>query len=469
MQSLTRLPEAETELSVESHIDKLPVELLSRIFHLVVPRELFSEQGSDNTDLIVDEAQRVSQVCRYWRQIAHSTPELWVDGIRFSAGHKDPAMLDFEQTTAWLKRSHPLPITIYFNWSTGWDTGLGFQGTELFRTLLTTTQRWRHLNWDIPHLSPLADLPPGSFEMLERFTLDHATLGDVQSLQKPIDVFLSASRLREVQIQIPPRTLVPLPGILPKSLQMPWKQLTSLTLGNALGLAECRDIMVQCTNVRTMKISVNLWDGSQVPLPSSAVVPFLHTLHFQVYGLIAAAMDQFFTPLTLPALKSFELSWRPHPHIPEITWDAALFSEFQARAPNVENLSLNAHAKPVGAENLIALLRLSPAVAELAIDGCHLDDAFIRALEVAENDPHVLAPKLVSLRLHGIGTRPSDNALEAMIRSRWNPTRVSSDTEAPRVASLKKAVVIKGGNGTTQILETRLQDLVQQGLDLFFD
>ncbi|KAJ7368795.1 hypothetical protein DFH08DRAFT_832269 [Mycena albidolilacea] len=463
MQSLTRLREAETELRVESHIDKLPVELLSRIFHLVVPRELFSEQGSDNTDLIVDEAQRVSQVCRYWRQIAHSTPELWVDGIRFSAGHKDPMMLDFEQTTAWLKRSHPLPITIYFSWSTGWDTGLGFQGTELFRTLLTTTQRWRHLNWDIPHISPLADLPPGSFEMLERFTLDHA-----QSLQKPIDVFLSASRLREVQICS--RTFVPRPGIL-DSLQMPWKQLTSLTLGDALGLAECRDTMVQCTNVRTMKICASLWEDSQVPLPSSAVVvlPFLHTLHFHVEGLITTAMDHFFIPLALPALKSFELSLRTHPLIPEITWDAALFSEFQARAPNVENLALNTHAKPVGAENLIALLRLSPAVAELAIDGCHLDDAFIRALEVAENDPHVLAPKLVSLKLHGIGTRPSDDALEAMIRSRWNPTRVSSDTEAPRVASLKKAVVIKGGNGTTQKLETRLQDLVQQGLDLVFD
>ncbi|KAJ6561480.1 hypothetical protein DFH09DRAFT_831785, partial [Mycena vulgaris] len=61
-----------------SPIGKLPTELLANIFHLVVPPEGFrSDCPEDYSGKIIAEALRVSQVCRYWREMAHSTPRLW--------------------------------------------------------------------------------------------------------------------------------------------------------------------------------------------------------------------------------------------------------------------------------------------------------------------------------------------------------------------------------------------------------
>jgi hypothetical protein len=37
----------------------------------------------------------------------------------------------------------------------------------------------------------------------------------------------------------------------------------------------------------------------------------------------------------------------------------------------------------------------SPAVTEVAICECQIDDVFVRGLEVNENDPQVLAPRLI--------------------------------------------------------------------------
>ncbi|KAJ7682285.1 hypothetical protein DFH06DRAFT_1160752 [Mycena polygramma] len=140
-----------------SPVGKLPIELLAHIFHLVVPPEAISEEDEDNTDWIIEGALTVSQVCRHWRRIAHGTPCLWVDGFRLSATQDpDLALDDLEQTTAWLERSHPLPITIYFPPDAANVYGV-LSGTGVFGALLSTARRWRTIVWDMPSLLPLCD------------------------------------------------------------------------------------------------------------------------------------------------------------------------------------------------------------------------------------------------------------------------------------------------------------------------
>ncbi|KAJ7368728.1 hypothetical protein DFH08DRAFT_32203 [Mycena albidolilacea] len=205
IQEITRLREVEINELVAlqamiSRVAILPTELLANIVHLVVPPEGFWDGETDKTDEIVAEAHRVSQVSRHWRQIAHATPQLWVDGFSFCASEKS-TRLALEQTMAWLERSSPLPITIFFHCTGGADglPSTAYTRTELFSTLLSAIHRWKHVIWDIPHLFPLYDLTLGSFEALERFSIESRM---IKWPPKFMDVFLTAPRLREVIICI---------------------------------------------------------------------------------------------------------------------------------------------------------------------------------------------------------------------------------------------------------------------------
>ncbi|KAJ6515398.1 hypothetical protein C8R45DRAFT_207994 [Mycena sanguinolenta] len=425
-----------------SPIHNLPPELLLKIFYLVVPP---SQGGSDNTDRIVDEAHRVSQTCRRWRQISHNAPELWV-GLRFSTTQKNPT-LEMQQTTAWLKRSHPLPITIYFCHRIGGHLGHHFTETQLFRILLSTTHRWKHIIWDIPAISPLCDLHLGSLEALERFTIVTMSF---RSPPKPIDVLLSVPRLREVAICTRSSHILEL-------LLIPWNQLTSLTLENDITVKDCRDIMLQCTNMLLLKISsckMNVWETSHRP----AVLPVLHTFEIHFRHFVQATFDHFFAYLSLLALKSFKLSLASSQ---PMRWDMGSFCEFQRRSPNVEKFAVRLQGKRVDADNLVTLLQHSPTITGLAIDGSPIGDVLVRSLEVNENEPQVLAPNLVDLELDA--TRLSISALQTMIRSRWRDSMVAG-VDVSRVASLKKLVL----NHSTDGLETILQPLRDEGFNIRF-
>jgi len=465
IEDLTRSRETEiSELAalqlMISPIGKLPTELLANIFHLVVPPELFWDESADNTEAVISEAHRVSQVCRHWRQIAHGTPQLWVDGFSFSANQKH-TRLDLEQTEAWLKRSHPLPITVHFHCSDDGpaDPGVAFKRTELFRTILSSTRRWRHVIWEIPYLCPLSDLRSGSFERLERVTIDNRI---VETPPKAMDVFLTAPLLREVAIcirAIDRHTL--------ELFRMPWWQLTVLTLEDDL-LNDCHNIMLQCTNVRSMKIRSSWWD----PVPGSStstvvVLPFLNALELHVDDLFPFGIGHFFACLALPSLKSLRLSFDNH--LDTVVWDVGVFSEFQDRSPHIERIALTTRGRAISSEVLIALLRHSPHVTELTLDICDIDDIFLHALKVDRNDGQVVAPRLVKLTLDDIGDAPSDSAVEAMIRSRGWP---DGDSAIPhRVSRLQKVVFSRSsytgaGYSISQGLHARLKALQEQGLDI---
>ncbi|KAJ6475645.1 hypothetical protein DFH09DRAFT_850894, partial [Mycena vulgaris] len=86
-------------------------------------------------------------VCRHWRQIAHATPRLWVDGFRLEI-NREPTELDFAQTSAWLERSQPLPITVYVFRGSNDPLTEFFKKTRIFKALLSAAGRWKHLIWD---------------------------------------------------------------------------------------------------------------------------------------------------------------------------------------------------------------------------------------------------------------------------------------------------------------------------------
>ncbi|KAF7357566.1 hypothetical protein MSAN_01353000 [Mycena sanguinolenta] len=83
-----------------SPIRTLPVELLAKIFELFI---------DDNTH--IRDVYLISRVCSHWRQIAHSTPQLWTRPLTVDlCKEKDIA----DGLKAWLARSTPLPLPISF-------------------------------------------------------------------------------------------------------------------------------------------------------------------------------------------------------------------------------------------------------------------------------------------------------------------------------------------------------------------
>ncbi|KAJ6458648.1 hypothetical protein C8R47DRAFT_1162940 [Mycena vitilis] len=459
---LTRLREAAmSELAVLqlmiSPIGKLPTELLAEVFHLVVPPEQFSTANHDNTDKIVHAALKVSQVCCYWRRIAHSTPQLWVDGFRVSTSRKPD--LDLEQTTAWLERSHPLPITAYFHAIDGPESS---RRTEILDLLLSAVRRWRFITWNLPYLLPLCELPPGSLERLERLTIESETFEIL-----PRGLELSAPLLREVVIALEYHATI-------GPLRLPWSQLTQIGIGTAIFLDDCIPILVQCVNARWIRLFAFGWDLSGAHNPTPVVLPFLSSLEVHVGeqdedDRRPGGITHFFAYLALPALKYFSLSIGSE--MEDIVWDAKEFSEFQDRAPAIEKLVLKLNRCRIGASNLGILLRHSPAITTFVLNGSPIDNVFVRELEVHENDPHVLVPRLVELTLSGIGDLPSDSALEAMIRSRWRPEHDLDAVPGTKSACLKGVVLSRryreGADSISAELQESLRSLREQGLRLF--
>ncbi|KAJ7682286.1 hypothetical protein DFH06DRAFT_1464056 [Mycena polygramma] len=467
--NLTRLREAEiSEMAVLqlmiSPVGKLPTELLAHIFHLVVPPEEISEWDQDNFDDIIEGALTVSQVCRHWRRIAHGTPRLWVEGFRLSASQNTEIAL--EQTTAWLERSCPLPITIFFRDVANDDVDLAKTG--VLGALLSTPGRWGRIFWNLPHLLPLCDLPPGSLLSLEQLIIEDL---DFKIPLRGLD--LSAPLLRRVKLCVRRnddrhRNTLPL-------FRLPWTQLTHIFLGESLCLKDCCTVVLQCTNAQSITIYAVGWEGV---LPATiAVLPFLETLEIYVCdsedGPISG-ITHLLGRLALPALKSLDLTIEDQAD--DMRWDVRKFSEFQDRSPNIEKIELKFLRSAIGADHLIPLLRHSPAITELVLGDCHIDDAFIHELEVDEDeDGHqVLAPRLVKLDLRGIGDGPSDDALEAMVRSRWHPERLPASNAAPGIhfACVQEVAVSRRyardeENSISPELRESLGPLRKQGLYLY--
>ncbi|KAJ6458647.1 hypothetical protein C8R47DRAFT_1162937 [Mycena vitilis] len=468
---LTRLREAEiSELAVLefmlSPTGKLPIELLAHIFLFVIPPEAISVDG-DNVDDIIEGALTVSQVCRHWRRIAHGTPLLWVEGFRLSASQNTDLAL--EQTAAWLERSHPLPITIFFRDVANEDAD--FAATGVPGALFSTAARWRSIVWTIPSLIPLCDLPSSrSLERLEQFTIETRFLK-----MPPREIVLSAPLLRRVTISVDREG--GRQGNLLALLRLPWRQLTHIFLGNDFTLNECGAIVAQCINALSITIYACLGWGGVLPTTTIAVLPFLEELEIYVCDYEEepiSGIAHFLGRLALPALKILDLNIEDQPE--ETIWDVRKFSDFQDRSPSIEKIELKLLRSPINADHLIPLLRHSPVLTELILGDCHIDDTFIRELCVNENDHQVLAPRLAKLHLSSIGDGPSDDALEAMVRSRWHPgpERLSSSHDvAPGVhltcvqdVSLSRRYNRDGTNSISHELRESLGPLREQGLYL---
>ncbi|KAJ7706916.1 hypothetical protein B0H17DRAFT_1034826 [Mycena rosella] len=326
--------------------------------------------------------------------------------------------------------------------------------------MCNTAQRWQNLSLDVVPFTQFNGLAPETFLALERLCIYYLDENE------PMIAFLSSPRLRTLILECHNEE----PSDL-RLFKMPWSQLTELQVNDA-SLGGCRAILLQCSNLVSARfITSHQWDfaleAAQTPV---VVLPFLKTLAISFTGISVAAVggiEAFFIPLALPMLQTLHLDFSPDT---DDTWPTAVFSQFQSRSPNIENINLlycEMHA-----DGLFALLRHAPALTALDIQNSWncVDRDVLNGLVYAGGDSIPLAPKLQALHLECIGEDFEEDIFEAAIRSRWwTDEQVLPGTSPKPVARLKK-VSVKCLDETpgkfSEDLKARMNELAEQGLQL---
>ncbi|KAJ7024302.1 hypothetical protein C8F04DRAFT_1239752 [Mycena alexandri] len=404
-------------------IGKLPPELLVEIFKIVVHTPLIDDSNMPSWGLIpgdsgpaLQKVLRLSQVSPYWRQLVHSTPQLWAEGVVGVNLNKELTDRYLDGLDTLLTRSSPYPISM--------SIGRG---------------------------SDISAAPSKSSQTL--------------ALSDPILVFESSRRLRVFTLDATVSTI--------RLLRLPWLQLTHLQLHDA-SLVGCRTALLQCGNLIWAKILTSYdWDSPSPATDSPVtILPFLSTLDLEFQGFPnfdeVHGVEAFFLPLALPSLKTLVLELDMNGEF----WPTTAFTDFQSRSLNIEKFTLC--YSEVDSQKLITLLRHSPALTTLGIKHCKqcIDNDFLDVFRwdhTATSSP--LVPKLENLSLINVGFSFESGPLEAAIRSRWwkDGEQRLSDGSAP-VSRLKVVSVTRTREDHDYFgndIKNRMQELVDQGLHLY--
>ena len=130
---------------------QVPVEITSYIFELCIPLPTAFTSGSDvRVDIWKAPSQLMvlGAVCKEWRRRAWSTPRLWT-AVYVTLDYPNIPWV-YEFTQDWLKRSGSLSLSIHVGLSRRRRTELPGQSHTLVALINDFSDRWQHLDLDVP-------------------------------------------------------------------------------------------------------------------------------------------------------------------------------------------------------------------------------------------------------------------------------------------------------------------------------
>ncbi|KAJ6496228.1 hypothetical protein C8R45DRAFT_926741 [Mycena sanguinolenta] len=375
------------------------------------------------------------QVCRAWRKVALSLPDLWTSlSVVVRNGQAFPPL---EVASGWLQRSGDLPLDLVL-YQTNESDGNQELADEMLALYMRHLRRWREVRLDIANPTYGRSLKPSSHldaPWLETFHLTTCwrMTRNEEITQDLLRMLEGAPRLSSFSVS----RLSDLIVSQDTTVAIPWTQLVRLDLGFIPSVGACLSIMSSCPNLESCNLLV---DPDQGPLPTTHIVlPALTSLELHIRaGELAALIDH----AVFPALKNFTLYLQDayDNHAP---WPQASFTDLLSRSKcNLERLAL--HDTGVQATQFIDCLQHEGVrgIAELVIHDSRdwtwdpvITPQLVQLLTVPESDDGVereyLLPALTALDLgRGCWTCPN-GVLSEMIESRWR-------TRAPGVARLER-------------------------------
>ncbi|KAK7043158.1 hypothetical protein VNI00_008512 [Paramarasmius palmivorus] len=274
-------------------IFRLPDEIL------VVIAEMCAEVDTANHALSESAMPWVlMQTCRRWRTLALYSPSLWriirVNTGRDGYSHHWKALLK-----AWLRYSEPLPIRCQAIFG---DRGKFGTNDAILHLLVSQTHRWHCVDFDFGTQVALYHWFTGMrlhMPHLQSLYLAVTIRGDSVAPRSTSEVFLSASKLREVMLF----NGGPL-GFMQTMILLPWSQLLELSWSpNAPYMF--LDIAPHLSSLRYcyLELVSEEDDGN-----ARQIVTLIQLRHLEVFGPFAGVL-QVLDHLSLPSLERFEMNF----------------------------------------------------------------------------------------------------------------------------------------------------------------
>ncbi|KAJ7192159.1 hypothetical protein GGX14DRAFT_480334 [Mycena pura] len=236
-------------------INSLPFEILAEIF-LCARHECRHKTPSGKRPPLL-----LLRVCRYWRDVAVSTPSLWTRLSVILRRKETPgqsALLD-AFLARWTNRAGTAPLSLRL-----YDTSLLAPRDRIDALLQLYAPRTTFLRVQTS-ASNLMGLPSlDSLTHLERLTL---TTRLTTAAWHDVHAFCQAPALRGVVLEM---------GAIPSFIRIPWHQLTTFT-GSGFSVAEALYVLRECsqlTKCTLPHLDLRSWHGVRL---RDLTIPFTHT------------------------------------------------------------------------------------------------------------------------------------------------------------------------------------------------
>ncbi|KAF7299404.1 hypothetical protein MIND_00890200 [Mycena indigotica] len=393
-----------------SLFNQLPPELICEIFRFALPPPNTLPHPRSAPILL-------THVCRQWRNIAVSFSALWKNIVAAEILHcyHKPHLLEMLETfliraentplSVSLVQSHPTPTT---SSPSMFD---GSRRTQLFRLLRRTSPRWR----EFEIVRPLSDLPllllrdePWDFPQLNKLTilLTQGTRPERNSanINMKLSNLTEAKQLREVHLI----------GFAPRTLLLPWWQLTKIHIEN-LNPSEILDTLSCATSV--VEATFSVWPAAFFHLPRSAAEDIL-TGRPRALKSLTITGENHITPLLdhllLYPFKKFHISFGPDNEFAPLV-------QFITSFPNLTDVSIAVDAAVPLPELGVCLEQMTKVqTLELSMRNGLSNTNLPRALAT---NPELL-PALKSLTIREHVDRYHEPAIDTavvaeMLRARW--------------------------------------------------
>lgn len=421
----------------------LPDEVLSEIFLYCVPDEAPSATSPPLT---------LTWVCRHWREVAVSLPQLWTQitlGERGTDPGKDVRLLDL-----WVSRSGcslPLDLKMYhemkdnekpvfFDPARGekYIVGMKF----LLNKLLSIAHRWRTLELhalDLYVLGPILRGLVNGAPRLEKLSVSTKYFDFFGSV-----FFLDMDGCPSLQNM---RLLCPM--LCPTASSQVANSMSSLEIRFCPLMKDCLTWLSICPNLE--RLSVRFFRAVPSSLPQNAMPLKLGRLKYLTVSCFSDDSDPnpLLELLELPSLSEFTLDMNGIIHSEQgESWSNRMSSILIRSSASLEQLTLL--GTTITSDALLRLLRQTVQLRHLTISGASVDDSLIYALASTYQDEgaasfasgnrrvaHVQCPLLESLELRE--GKCSHNALVALITARA-PRKSTEDDWQFR--TLKKLALI---------------------------
>ncbi|KAJ7033668.1 hypothetical protein C8F04DRAFT_1103762 [Mycena alexandri] len=385
-----------TAMSAANHCPAvlLPTEILAEIFIICLPNQqskwdFYRIVGNPRTLRSHEAPLLVANVCRRWREVAVSTPRLW---LSLGLG-KDGSIDSTGVVLAWISRSQPYPLSFTMNRI--------LPPAQAVEELKSHCDRWSAVEVVIPEgRSRLFNDVRGRLSSLTQLCLELETKCTVES-------FAEAPRLERLHL---------ISGADSISVLLPWHQLTRLT---------CEDLTdLECINtLRNCRALIDCdFIGYDTLRSRETILSFPPIMHpyitsFKIYG--EATVDAL-RLLELPSLRIFEM---------DVEDDCEILISFFARSHcQLESLCL----KRIEGQHLIRCLPFLTSLVSLEIRTGHelLDHQLLRRLTYDSTVLPNLRSFDLNLDLRWYDRTVTEGSMRDMILSRC------LGVDAPRSARL---------------------------------